>query len=87
MRNQALWAARLIVPGAAGLLAGRPFRALVASIFFAVAAASLWFCNGVVPDPLVAGAAGPLWFLTVSAAAGLAYTVLTATSLAGRGRA
>jgi hypothetical protein len=85
-RNRVLWAARLIVPGAAGLLAGCPFRALVASVLFAVAAASLWLCNGVVPAPLVAGAAGPLWFLTVSAAAGLVYTVLTATSLAGRGR-
>jgi tetratricopeptide (TPR) repeat protein len=86
-RNRVLWAARLIVPGAAGLLAGRPFRALVASILAVAAAASLWLRNGMVPDPLVAGAAGPLWFLTVSAAAGLAYTVLTATSLGGRGRA
>ncbi len=49
----------VLVPGAAGILAGRWLLALLGALGFAVAAAGLWWRGGVVPDPLVAGAAGP----------------------------
>jgi len=74
----------LLVPGAAGLLASRPLRGLVACVLFAVAAAGFAWRSGVVPDPEVAGAAGTAALLGLAGVAALAYAVLVTTSLAKR---
>jgi hypothetical protein len=73
--------AALIVPGAAGLIARRPIAAWLGSTGFALAAASLAWRWGVVPDPLVAGAAAPAVFVGVAALAGVLYAIVVATSL------
>jgi len=74
----------LLVPGAAGLLASRPVRGLVACVLFAVAAAAVAWRGGVVPDPGVAGPAGTAALLGLAGVAALAYAVLVTTSLATR---
>jgi len=76
--------AALLVPGAAGLAAGRPLRALAACVSFAIALGALVGRRGVVPDPWVAGAAGPAALLTVAVAASAAYLFLVASSLSAR---
>ena len=48
---------------------------------FAVAAAGLWWRTGVVPDPLVAGAAGPAVLGGIAALALLIHALSIATSL------
>jgi hypothetical protein len=40
--------------------------------------------HGAVPDPLVAGAAGPFAFGCLAALSGLLYSLVVATSLASR---
>ncbi len=79
--------AALVVPGAAGLVAGRPVRGLVACVLFAIAAAGLVWRDGVVPDPGVAGAAGPSALRALTASAALAYVALVAGALASRRKA
>ncbi len=74
----------LLVPGAAGLQSSRPFRGLVACILFAVATAAVAWRNGVVPDPDVAGAAGPAALLVLGLLAALGYAVLVTSSLVTR---
>ncbi len=74
----------LLVPGAAGILASRPLRGLVACIFFAVAAAAVAWRGGVVPDPSVAGPAGSAALLGLAGIAALAYAALVTTSLVSR---
>jgi hypothetical protein len=71
-----------LVPGAAGLLAKRPLCCLFGSIFAAVAVLVLYWRNGVVPDPLVAGAAAPFASLCIAALAVLAYVFIALLSLA-----
>jgi len=73
-------AASFLVPGAAGLVAKQPLRCLLGSIFAAIAAVALYWRGGVVPDPLVAGAAAPFASVCIAALAMLAYgfTVLLA---------
>jgi hypothetical protein len=78
------WAASIAVPGAAGLLARRPLRSLIGGFCFAVGLAALVWREGVVPDPLVAGAAGPFASFCMVALAAAAYAVVVGTSLAGR---
>ncbi len=78
------WAVSLVLPGAAGVLARRPVAGLLGAFFFAVALAALLWREGAVPDPLVAGAAGPIAFFCVAGFAGLAYAVVIGTSLAAR---
>jgi tetratricopeptide (TPR) repeat protein len=76
--------AGLLLPGAAGLLAQRPLRALLACVAFATAAAAAVWRDGVVPDPGVVGGAGPAALLALAALAGFAYAGLLAASLAAR---
>ncbi len=81
-----VWATSIALPGAAGLLAKRPLATLLGPLFFVLAACALLFRNGVMPDPLVAGAAAPFLALHVAGVAGLAYAIVVATCLAARGR-
>ena len=72
----------VLVPGAIGVLLRRPLRGLLAAVCFAFAAAAVFWRDGVVPDPLVAGAAGPIAFLGAGAVAGFVYVALVAMALA-----
>jgi hypothetical protein len=74
----------LLVPGAAGLLARRPFSCWLGAIGFAVAAASLVWRRGVVPDPLVAGMVAPTVFLGLAVLAAGIHVVAVATSMSAR---
>jgi hypothetical protein len=76
--------ASIFVPGAAGALAGRPLRALLGSLLAAWAVLAVTWRNGVVPDPLVAGATAPFVFLSVAAVAGLLYAAIVLVSIATR---
>jgi hypothetical protein len=82
--DKTAWLASVLIPGAAGLLAGRPLRSLLGALLFAVAAASALWRGGVAPDPLVAGAAAPFAFLAVAVLATVAYAAVAAVSLATR---
>jgi tetratricopeptide (TPR) repeat protein len=84
--DRAAWAASLALPGVAGVLARRPVRGLFGAICFCVAAAALIWRKGVVPDPLVAGSAGPFALACLASLAGLAYAVSVGASLAVRRR-
>jgi hypothetical protein len=77
-------AASLLVPGIAGLLAKRPLRCLLGSVFAAIAVLALYWRDGVVPDPLVAGATAPFAALCIAVLAMLAYVVIALLSLATR---
>jgi hypothetical protein len=77
-------ATSFLVPGVAGLLAQRPLRCLLGSIFAAIAVLVLYWRDGVVPDPLVAGAAAPFASLCIAAIAMLAYAFIALLSLATR---
>ena len=85
--SRLVWLASLLVPGAAGLLAERPLRSLLGALLFALAVFALVWRNGMVPDPLVAGGAGPFAFLLIGAVAAFGYAVVVAMSLATRRRA
>ena len=74
----------LCVPGAAGLLADQPLRAFVAVVGVGVAAACLVWRNGVVPDPLIAGAAAPTLFVGAAALSLLVAAASLISSLAAR---
>jgi len=80
------WASSLALPGVAGLLANRPLRSLLACLAFALCVSALVWRDGVVPDPLVLGAAGPVFFVAVAALSAMTYAVLVALSLATRRR-
>jgi len=77
-------AASFLVPGVAGLVAKKPLRCLLGSIFAAIAVTALYWRDGVVPDPLVAGAAAPFASLCIAVLAALAYMVVVLLSLAAR---
>jgi apolipoprotein N-acyltransferase len=77
-------AVSLLVPGAAGLLANRPFQAWLACTTAAAALATLAAARGVVPDPLAAGAAGPALFGAAALVAVLAYLLLLGAGLAAQ---
>ncbi len=77
----------VLVPGAAGLLAGRPLRCWIGALCFALAAGACLWRHGVVPDPLVAGAAAPLVFLGVAALASVGYGLVVWASLVTRRQA
>ena len=81
---KAAWAASIALPGAAGVLARRPLRSVVGAISFAVALGAFLHREGAVPDPLIAGAAGPFAFLCVTGFFALVYAYVVATSLAAR---
>ena len=82
--DKVAWVASIALPGAAGVLAKRPLRSVVGAICFAVAAVALFFREGAVPDPLVAGAAGPFAFFVVASLFGGVYAIVVGTSLAAR---
>jgi len=77
-------AASVLLPGAAGLLSDRPLRGLLGAVCFALALAAAMWRGGVVPDPLVAGAAAPVAFLGVALLAALLYTATVALTLRSR---
>jgi tetratricopeptide (TPR) repeat protein len=78
--------ASVVVPGAAGALARRPFASLQGAFFFSLAVAAATWSSGVVPDPLVAGGAAPIAFLGLSVLSGLCYATVSGRSLAARRR-
>jgi hypothetical protein len=85
--DRAALVAAFAVPGAVGFVALRPVRGLFACLLFAIAAAGFASARGVVPDPGVAGAAGPAALVSLAAAAALAYAAVVVSALAARGRA
>jgi hypothetical protein len=84
--GRAATAASLCVPGAAGLLADQPLRAFLAVQGVAVAAACLWWRAGLVPDPLIAGAAAPAVFGGIAGLSLLVFAASLLSSLAARRR-
>ncbi len=78
------WGVSIAVPAAAGVLSRRPLHSLLGALFFSIAVGALVWREGVVADPLVAGAAGPFAFLCVSVLAGIGYAIVVGTSLAAR---
>jgi tetratricopeptide (TPR) repeat protein len=86
-RSRMAWVVAVVVPGVAGQLASRPLRGFLGAVLFALAAACIVLRDGVVSDPLVAGAAGPIAFVGLGTLAALAYVLVLATSLAARRRA
>jgi len=72
-RRRSLHAASLVLPGFGGLATERPEGSLLALLSFGWVAAGLWLCAGVVPDPLVMGAAGPLLIGATVAVAAMLY--------------
>jgi tetratricopeptide (TPR) repeat protein len=69
-------AVSLVVPGAAGLLARRPDLSFVGIVLFAAGVTLFAWRGGVVPDPLVVGGAGPLFFVIAGSAALAAYCLV-----------
>ena len=74
----------LFVPGAAGLVAERPILCWLGATYFSLACAALVWRDGVVPDPLVAGAVAPVLFVGAAAFAAVGYAIAVAVSLAAR---
>jgi tetratricopeptide (TPR) repeat protein len=75
-------AASFLIPGVAGLLAKRPVRCLLGSFLAVLALMSLIWRNGVVPDPMVAGATAPLASILIATVSLLGYFVVVLLSLA-----
>jgi tetratricopeptide (TPR) repeat protein len=78
------WGVSIALPAAAGVLSRRPLSSLLGALLFAIAVGALAWREGVVADPLVAGAAGPFAFLCVSVIAGIGYAIVVGTCLATR---
>jgi hypothetical protein len=74
----------LFVPGAAGLVGERPLLCWLGATYFSLACAALFWRDGVVPDPLVAGAVAPAVFVGAAAFAAVGYAIAVAASLAAR---
>lgn len=85
-RERVATAAAIALPAAAGVLARRPLLALLGALFFSFAACALLWRDGAVPDPLVAGAAGPFAFVGAAILCGLGYAAVVAAALAARRR-
>lgn len=77
-------ACSMLVPGVAGWLAARPVRGYIGTLTFALAAACIVGWHGRVPDPGVAGGAGPVAFLVVAGVCALIYLTTIATSQAAQ---
>lgn len=73
--------ASMLVPGVGGLLARRPDLSFLGLVFFAWAGVLLLWRDGIVPDPLAVGAAGPLVFAIVGGFAVLGYLMVVAVGL------
>jgi tetratricopeptide (TPR) repeat protein len=78
--------ASIALPAAAGALSRRPLLSLLGALFFSFAACAVLWREGVVPDPLVAGAAAPIAFLGAAALATLGYAAVVGAALASRRR-
>ena len=78
--------ASLLVPGVAGLLARRPDLGVLGLFFFAWALVLILWREGVVVDPLVVGAAGPLVFVVAGSLAVLGYALVVKLGIAIRRR-
>ena len=78
--------ASLLVPGVAGLLARRPDLGILGLFFFAWALVLILWREGVVVDPLVVGAAGPLVFVVAGSLAVLGYALVVKLGIAIRRR-
>jgi tetratricopeptide (TPR) repeat protein len=77
-------AGSFLVPGVAGLLAKRPVRCLLGTFFAVLALLVLVWRNGVVPDPMVAGASATLASILIAAISLLGYMVIVLLSIAAR---
>ena len=75
------WAASMLVPGLGGLLAKRAYLSLLGLFFFAWGSVLLLWRDGIVADPLVLGAAGPLVFAVAGGIAVLGYGMVVAVGL------
>ena len=90
LRHRDLWLGRavlissILVPGTAGLLAGRHFTSLIGALSGILAFTAVIWRHGVVPDPLIAGAVAPVAFGCIAAVAAGCYGIAVATSLAKR---
>lgn len=82
--NRLATAASLLIPGAAGLLARRPFSSFLGAFFFALAVSAIVWNGGVIPDPLIAGGAGTLCFATLAVLSLLLYSAIVGLALAAR---
>jgi tetratricopeptide (TPR) repeat protein len=85
-RHRAATIASIAIPAAAGQFARRPLLSLLGALFFALACCAVVWREGVVPDPLVAGAAAPVAFLGAAALALLGYAIVVGAALAARRR-
>jgi tetratricopeptide (TPR) repeat protein len=77
-------AVAVVIPGAAGFVAGRPLRGLIGTVLFVLAAGAVVWRRGIVPDPLATGAAGPFAGLVLAALCAIAYLGLVTSTLAKR---
>jgi tetratricopeptide (TPR) repeat protein len=77
-------AASMLIPGVAGLLVKRPMRCLLGSIFGVLALFALYWRNGVVPDPIVAGASSTFASLCIAGFAVAAYMIIVLASFSTR---
>lgn len=82
--DRVAWLVSIVLPGAAGVLARRPLLGVWGAVWFVVALGALLGREGAAPDPLVAGAAGPVAFFVVAVLAGLGYALTVGASLAAR---
>lgn len=69
----------ILIPGAGGLLARRPDLGFLGILFFGFAVSCFVWRDGVVPDPLAVGAAGPLAFIVAGCAASFGYLTVLGT--------
>jgi hypothetical protein len=70
------WAAAALVPGAAGLLRGRPFLGLFGAACGSLAVVCLTRADRFLSDPLAAGAAGGAVFLLAGSLGALVHLAL-----------
>lgn len=78
--------ASIVLPGVAGALARCPWASFIGALSAAIAIMAIYWRNGVIPDPLTAGAAAPMAFGLISALALSCYGASVAFSLAARSR-
>ena len=80
------WAmiASFLVPGAAGMLAKRPLLCLIGSVFAMIVMFSIYWHDGVVPDPAIAGGATAFGSVCIASVALFAYLLVVLRSFAVR---
>ena len=76
----------ILLPGVAGALARCPWASFIGALSAAIAGLTLIWRNGVKPDPLLAGAAAPMAFASISAVALFCYCAAVTFSLAAQRR-